>query len=108
MSCRLVVATFLAAFGTSPAFGSCALDSLIGYTLVARKTVIGFIENGSRKDDFEGCTYDRILVFEDNTGVMCTTYSYSYSYRPTAYLFANGSNFKVCIESELYDAAPIR
>jgi hypothetical protein len=79
MSCRLVVAMFLAAFGTSPAFGSCTLG-----------------------------TYDRILVFEDNTGVMCTTYSYSYSYRPTAYLFANGSNFKVCIESELYDAAPIR
>jgi hypothetical protein len=108
MSCRLVVATLLAAFGTSPAFGSCTLDRVIGYTLVARKTIAGLIENGVRKDDFEGCAYDRISVFDDNTRVMCTIYSYSYSYRPTVYLFANGGNFEVCIESEFYDSAPIR
>jgi hypothetical protein len=38
------------------------------------------VDKGVRKDDFEGCDYDHIIVFDDNTGVRCTSYSYSYSY----------------------------
>jgi hypothetical protein len=67
---------------------ACRLDSMVGWTLIARKTIDGRIDKGIKKDDFEGCDYDRIIVFEDNTGVRCTSYSYSYAYRPTAHMGA--------------------
>jgi len=46
----------------SPAL-ACDLDSMVGWTLIARKTVAGRIDKGVRKDDFEGCEYDRIIVW---------------------------------------------
>lgn len=98
----------LCAFSTA-ALGDCDLDDLVGYTLIASKTIDGYIEHGKRNDDFEGCDFDRIIVFDDNTGVRCTGYNYSYSYRPTAYIFSQGrGSMKMCVEDELYDIAPIR
>jgi hypothetical protein len=93
----------------SDAMAECDLSDLIGYTIVARKTVAGYIEKGKRKPDFEGCDFDRIIVFDDNTGVRCATYSYSYFYRPDAFIFSRGAGLmKMCIEGELYDIAPLR
>jgi hypothetical protein len=45
----------------------CDLSELVGYKLVAQKTISGYIEDGKRSDDFEGCDFDRIIVFSDNT-----------------------------------------
>ena len=91
------------------AFAECELQQLIGYTLVGSKTIGGYLEKGKRSDDFEGCDFGRMIVFDDNTGVRCTSYSYSYSYRPTAYIFSLGrSALKMCVEGELYDVEPIR
>ena len=91
------------------ALAECQLSDLIGYTLVARKTIAGYIDNEKKGDDFQGCEFDRVIVFDDNTGVRCATYSYSYSYRPDAYIFANGpASMKMCVEEELYDVAPLR
>ncbi|MGV7212513.1 hypothetical protein [Bradyrhizobium sp. UFLA05-112] len=59
----------------------------------------GFIQDNERKGEFTGCEYDRILVFDDNTAVRCTSYNYTYSYRPDAYVFMNRSNdIRICIE----------
>jgi hypothetical protein len=33
---------------------ACRLDSMIGWTLIARKTIDGRIDKGVKKDDFEG------------------------------------------------------
>jgi hypothetical protein len=88
----------------SPAL-SCDLDNMVGWTLVARKTIAGRIDKGVRKDDFEGCEYDRIIVFDDNTGVRCTSYSYTYAYRPTAYIWGYGSSLKVCVGSSSFDVS---
>lgn len=84
---------------------ACDLDSMIGWTLIARKIVTGSIEKGVRKDDFEGCDFDRIIVFDDDTGVRCTGYSYTYSFRPTAYIWANGSSLKMCVNSSSFDVS---
>jgi hypothetical protein len=84
------------------------LSRLVGYTIAASKTVVGYIEDDKKRDDFEGCNFNRTPVFEDNTGVRCSSYSYSYSYRPTAYILVKGSNIKLCIENELYDVMPLR
>jgi hypothetical protein len=106
---RILAGLALCSALSTTAFADCKLDYLIGYTLIASKTIDGYVEQGKRKDDFEGCDFDRIIVFDDNTGVRCTSYSYSYSYRPTAYIFSHGRGLmKMCVEGEMYDIAPIR
>jgi hypothetical protein len=92
----------------TPADAECDLDTLVGYTLVAAKYIAGRIDNDGQKDDFEGCDFDRIIVFDDNTGVRCITYSYSYSFHPKAYVFSNNSSMKMCVQDQLYDVGPVR
>jgi hypothetical protein len=105
---RTLFAATVAFMMATPAYASCELNDLIDYTLFAKKTVVAYIENGERTDGFTGCQSGRILVFDDNTGVVCQSYNYSYEYRPDAYLFANGGSMKACIENELYDIGRIR
>ena len=102
------IAATLTLLFSSPALAECDLSELLGYTLIAQKTIDGYIENGKRSDDFEGCDFDRIIVFDDNTGVRCMTYSYSYAYRPEASIFANGAVMEMCVDGELYNVGPIR
>jgi hypothetical protein len=105
---RLVVVALAWLVGIFPTFAACSLDRVVGYTLVAKKTVVGFIKDDKREEGFSGCEYGKVLVFEDNTGVRCTAYSYSYAYRPDAYIFLNSSAIKVCIEGEWFDAERLR
>lgn len=93
---------------TGPAQAQCNLSELVGYTLIAQRTIDGYIQGEKRSDDFEGCDFDRVIVFDDNTGVRCMTYSYTYSFRPDAYIFADRiGSMKMCVEDELYDVAPV-
>ena len=105
---RLVIAASACFIGVLPTFAACNFDRVIGYTLVAKKTVVGFIKDDSREDGFSGCEYGKVLVFDDNTGVRCTAYSYSYAYRPDAYIFVNSSMIKICIKGEWFDAERLR
>lgn len=73
--------------------------------VIARKTIVGRIDKGVREDDFKGCDYDRIIVFDDNTGVRSTEYSYEYSYRPTAFVWANGGSLKMWVGSHSYSVS---
>jgi hypothetical protein len=104
----LTITTWIYLLVPSRAFASCGFDGLIGYTLVTTKYVSGYIENGERKDAFEGCNFGRILIFDDNTGVTCMSYSYSYSYRPKAYIFINRTSMKACINDNMYSVGPLR
>ena len=90
------------------AFAECDLDDVVGYTLVDKKTVVGYIEDGKREDGYTGCSYGRILVFQDGTGVSCADYNYDYAYRPDAYIFMSGSSIKVCIDDEMIDVRRLR
>lgn len=79
------------------------LSELVGYTLIAEKTVVGRIDDGEYEDGYEGCDYGRVLVFDDKTGVECSDYNYNYAYRPDAYIFRRGASYKIVIEDELMD-----
>jgi len=105
LSFAAATAVFLAPAG---ALAACDLDQLLGYTLIAEKHVSGFVQNAQWSDGFEGCSYGRTLVFDDNTGLLCLSYSYSSSRHPKAYIFSNGASMKACISDSLYDVAPIQ
>ncbi len=80
------------------------LSHLIGYTIIASKTVFGYLDNNSKKDDsFEGCNYDRVIIFDDNKTLTCAEYGYQYAYRPTAIIISNGSSFKMIVGNDVYD-----
>lgn len=87
------------------------LEDLVGYVIVAAKTVEGWRDGRKRGDDFEGCEHGRVIVFTDGTALTCNTYSYSYSYRPTAVILAKQFkyqgrevyDFKMVVEDEVYD-----
>ena len=103
---RSVIAAAVWLMGVVPTLTN--LDRVIGYTLVAKKTVVAFIQDDKREDSFSGCEFGRVLVFDDNTGVRCTGYSYNYAYRPDAYIFVNSTLIKMCVEGEWFDVAHLR
>jgi hypothetical protein len=77
---------------------------LIGFKVVDVKTIVGYQdEDGSSGEDFKGCQYNRIILFEDNKILTCIAYSYTYSYRPDAVLFTNGSSWKMLVDGEIFD-----
>jgi len=89
-----------------PAFAGVAdtLEDLVGYTIVASKTIDGWQDAGGKKgDSFEGCEYGRTIIFADNKILHCAIYNYQYSYRPTAVILSNGSQFKMIVDDEVYD-----
>ena len=89
-----------------PAFAGAAngLESLVGYTIVASKTIDGWLDvNGKKGESFEGCEYGKIIVFTDNRVLHCATYHYHYAYRPTAVILSNGSQVKMVVDDEVYD-----
>ena len=83
------------------------MDELLGYTLFAKKIIVGTINKGNKSKDFNGCDFGTTVVFSDNTGVVCLGYYYYYSYWPSALLFAKGTLMKMCVEGELYDIGPL-
>lgn len=80
-------AVLVALFSASTARAGAAdiLSDFVGYTVIASKTIDSFADRGKeKKDGFEGCEHDRVIIFTDGTAVTCRTYSYTYSYRPKA------------------------
>ncbi|HEY1934699.1 MAG TPA: hypothetical protein VGG99_22050 [Acetobacteraceae bacterium] len=94
-----------------PAFADgCDLDELIGYQLVARKNVEGYIDDsGQEHSGYYGCTIGRVLVFSDHTGVRCLSTGLGQGLMPPAYLFARTrDNLKLCIGDNLFNVVPVR
>ena len=93
----------------SPASYAGCLDQLTeGATLIAKTTIVAWVEENQRHDGYEGCAYGRILVFSDNRGVMCSSYSYHYTYRPTALVFSGPSGLQMCVDNEWMQVRQIR
>jgi len=94
-------------------FAGCELDTaqlkkLVGYEIEDVKKVAGWIDDGEGKvgnaNDWEGCRYNRTIIFEDGSTVECTTYHHSSAWGPQeAVIFTRYSERKVCIDDELMD-----
>lgn len=77
---------------------------LIGWEVVDVKTIAGWEdEDGEKGDSFEGCDWDRKIIFTDDTYLVCTSYNYSYSYRPDAVIFERYGSYKILVNNEFYD-----
>jgi hypothetical protein len=88
------------------------LESLVGYTIVATKTISGWYDDDEKEEgSFNGCSHGRVILFTDGTRLTCAEYGYMYAYRPTAIIFArelsySGKSFydiKMMVEDEIYD-----
>lgn len=78
------------------------LSNYVGYTIVAVKTIAKSVDKRGEKNDFEGCDYDRDIVFEDGTYVTCESYGYQYAYRPRAAILSNGTNVIMLVKDRVY------
>jgi hypothetical protein len=96
------------------AFADCesVLENNIGWTIIDSKTIDSFKDSGKKAEDgFEGCDYDRKIIFRDGTVVTCNSYGYQYAYAPTAIILGRsidykGKNltmYKMIVEGEEYD-----
>ena len=102
----LVAAGMALGMVSRPAAAECDLSALIGYTLVFSKTIDAYIQDGKRVRGFQGCTRDRVLVFDDNTGVRCKEAFVQSGDFPRAFLFARSPNdMKLCVDGYLYEVA---
>lgn len=93
-------------FVTNSAFADITyqLGKFVGYTIIASKTIAGYQDgNGQKGDSFEGCNFDRVIIFDDNKILTCAGYGYQYAYRPTAIILSNGSSFKMIVGNDVYD-----
>jgi hypothetical protein len=87
------------------------LDDLVGYTILASKTVDSWYEDDEQDDSFEGCSHGRVIVFTDGTSLTYAEYGYQYAYRPTAIILGKEINyqnqtfvdFKMVVGDEVYD-----
>lgn len=88
------------------------LRGMEGWCVVAVKTIDGYVDDeGKRHDDFEGCDFDRKIIFRDGTYLTCGGYGYQYAYSPDAIIFATSFNykgkkhtsFKMLVEGDMYD-----
>ena len=88
------------------------LERLVGYTIVAAKTISGWYDDDEREEGaFKGCRHGRVIVFTDGTGLTCSGYGYMYSYRPTAIILGKRieygarsmTHFKMIVEHEVFE-----
>lgn len=111
---KLLCAASLSLPGLAMADLADELEDLVGYVIVASKTIEGWREDRKSEDGFSGCSHGRVIVFTDGTALTCNTYSYSYAYRPTAVILAKQFkfqgremyDFKMVVEDEVYDMSP--
>lgn len=103
----LAAGVLAACLFATPTQARCALDGVIGYTLVFAKTIEAYIEDGRRQRGYQGCQPGRVLVFIDNTGLRCKGVSLQKMDIPKGYLFAKSqTDLKLCVGDELMDVAP--
>ena len=80
------------------------LSRLEGYTIVLATYIKGYQdEDGKKEDSFNGCNFGRTIIFDNNKVLTCSSYSYTYSYHPSAVIFVKGADFKMLVGNELYD-----
>ena len=83
---------------------ACDLTQYVGYTIVAEKTISGYIDqDGTRGSSFKGCQFGRKIIFTDQTYLTCAEYSYTYSYMPQAALLVKDGTWVMVVDDEAFD-----
>ena len=110
---KLIVSILVIVFAAIPAYADLAdeLEELVGYTIIASKTVERWYDENEEDDSFNGCSHGRVIVFTDGTALTCAEYGYQYAYRPTAVILAKEItyqgksfyDFKMVVGDEVYD-----
>jgi len=110
---KFIVSILAIVFTSIPAYADLAneLEDLVGYTIVASKTVERWYDEDEKDYSFNGCSHGRVIVFTDGTTLTCAGYGYQYAYRPTAVILAKeisyqGKSFydlKMVVGDEVYD-----
>jgi hypothetical protein len=103
---KIIIATPLLSFLICSAVNATDIGQYVGYTIVAKKTIIGYVESdGKTSQSFEGCNFGRKIIFEDNTYLTCSSYNYQYAYRPEAVILVRSGSWKMLVEGNSYDMA---
>lgn len=110
---KVIVSILVIAFTALPAYADLAdeLGDLVGYTIVASKTVERWYGDGEKDDSFKGCSHGRVIVFTDDTALTCAEYGYQYAYRPRAVILAKEVtyqgksfyDFKMVVRDRVYN-----
>ena len=87
------------------------LDDLVGYTIIASKTIERWHDDEEGDDSFNGCSHGRVIEFTDGSTLTCAEYGYQYVFRPTAVILAKqftheGKTFvdyKMVVGDDVYD-----
>lgn len=105
------VVTAIAVPGFS--FADCDLDidqleDLVGYEVEGVYSVAGWVDEAAGKvgneDDWEGCRYNRKIIFSDGTTVKCTSHHNSSAWgQQKAVMFERHSSKMLCIDDQLID-----
>jgi hypothetical protein len=91
---------------TTGAFADVAdeLKQFVGFTIIASMRVAGYQDkDGTSGSDFQGCQFDRVIIFDNNKIMKCTGYHYHYANRPTAIILSDGSSFKMIVGDDIYE-----
>lgn len=103
---KIVTGFILVGFMPLIANADCDMDvaDYVGWTIAHKGTVTGYVDSdGSRDDNFHGCTYDRIILIDDNKAVTCDDYNYGYAYRPDIVILKRNWDAVACIDDEVMD-----
>ena len=110
---KFIISILVIVFTALPAYADLAdeLEDLVGYTIIASKTVERWYDEDEKDDSFNGCSHGRVIVFTDGKTLTCAEYGYQYAYRPTAVILAKEItyqgksfyDFKMVVGDEVYD-----
>lgn len=106
----LLAAVTLVAAAPVPARAGCDLDALLGYQLVAIKTIDGYQDgDGKTHKGFDGCEAQRLVMFSDRSAVRCVAAAGRHLDAIKAYVFARNSyDLKLCVQDDLFEVSAIR
>jgi hypothetical protein len=69
----------------------------------------GNVVSTNVSDEFEGCDYDRIIIFDNGYGLRCSEYKYRYAYRPrVVILLVNGRDPQITIDGDAFAGRLVR
>lgn len=87
------------------------LRHMEGWCIVAVKMIGAYIDDdGKKHDGFQGCRFNRKIVFTDGTYLTCVQYGHQYAFRPDAVIFAKNvthqgkkiATFRMLVEGDMY------